>query len=147
MKKLIPALLAGLVVSACAPSTPQARIDNSPGKFAALSHREQDLVRHGEVSQGMSEDGVLLAWGPPARVFEGSKRSKPASRWDYVGSRPVYTNFYGGGLGYGYGGYGRSRYGYTTLGVGLGPEVTYIPQRMATVWFESHRVESWERAR
>lgn len=147
MKKLLIALLAGLFVAACAPSTPQARIEQEPAKFAALSSRERDLVRHGQLAHGMSEDAVWLAWGPPDQRFDGSKRSKPASRWDYVGSRPVYSTFYGGGVGYGYGGYGRGRYGYSTVGVGIGPEVTYVPQRLATVWFENHRVEGWERAR
>lgn len=143
MKKIVTALLAGLLFSSCVPSTPQARIEQNPGKFAALGKNEQNLVRQGQISRGMSPDTVTLAWGYPDRRFEGYRNSKRSERWDYSGSRPVYTtSFYGG---YGYGRYGRR--GYSGLGLGFGPEVTYIPHHLASVWFVNNRVDSWERAR
>ncbi len=33
------------------------------------------------------------------------------------------------------------------LGFGFGPEIAYIPYRVASVWFINNRVDSWERAR
>lgn len=33
------------------------------------------------------------------------------------------------------------------LGFGMGPEITYIPYRVASVWFVDRKVDSWERAR
>ncbi len=139
--------MAALVFSSCAPSTPQARIAKSPDKFAALSKKNQDLVQQGLISRGMTPDAVELAWGVPAQRFEGSKHSKSTERWDYAGSRPVYFTNYYGGYGYGYGGYGPyGRGGYTGLGFGFGPEVAYVPYRVASVWFIDRRVDSWERA-
>jgi hypothetical protein len=145
MKKLVTALLACLVLASCAPSTPQARITKFPEKFAALGTKEQALVQNGEISRGMSPDAVMLAWGFPNQRFEGSKDSKRTERWDYTSLRPVYATNYFGGFGYGYGPYGR--YGYSGLGYGLGPDVAYIPDRVASVWFVSNRVDAWERVR
>jgi hypothetical protein len=147
MKKLLTALLLGLIVASCAPSTPATRIANNPEQFDNLTNREQEIVRQGGIAKGLSKDAVLLSWGEPARRYEGSQGGKSTERWDYSGSRPVYsTNFYGG-YGYGrygpYGGYGR----YSGVGLGLGPEVTYIPYRTATVWFVGHNVDSWEKIR
>jgi hypothetical protein len=147
MKKILPTLLAGLAICSCAPTTPQARIEKNPAMFAALGKKEQELVRQGQLSAGMSPDAVTLAWGPPDQRFEGSKNGKHTERWDYAGSRPVYSSNYFGGFGYGFGGYGYGRYGYSGLGWGLGPQVEYIPYRVASVWFTNHRVESWERLR
>lgn len=141
MKHLIPALFAAVAFASCAPSTPQARIDRHPDRFAALSAKHQDLVRQGQLAPGMPPDAVLLAWGTPERSFDGSKNGKPTSRWDYAALQPVYTtNFYGG---YGYGGYPYGRY--YGAGFGMGPEIAYIPSRVASVWFVNGRVDGWER--
>lgn len=145
MKKLITATLAGLLFVSCAPSTPQARIQSNPEKFAALTSKEKNLVREGQLARGMSPDAVEIAWGRPSERFEGNKNQRSTERWDYAGSRPVYTTNFFGGYGSGYGPY---RHGhYSTLGFGLGPEVAYVPYRVASVWFVSGRVESWERVR
>lgn len=146
MKAMLIALAAGLSLVSCVPSTPQARIDRNPGKFSALSQKNQTLVQQGQIARGMPPDAVFLAWGGPAGVFQGSKHGKSTERWDYAGTRPVYTTgFYGS---YGYGRYGRrGRYGYSGLGFGMGPEVAYVPYRIASVWFENNSVDAWERAR
>lgn len=145
MKKILIALLAGFAFSSCAPSTPQARIAKNPQVFAALPKKEQNLVAQGQLARGMSPDAVMLAWGDPEQRFEGVKDSKKTDRWDYAGSRPVYTSTFYGGYGYGRGKYGhRNSLGY---GYGFGPEVTYIPYRIASVWFVNSRVDSWERLR
>lgn len=148
MRNLTIAVLAALVFASCAPSTPQARIAREPEKFAALGKREQGLVQQGELARGMGPEAVTLAWGGPDQRFEGSKNSKRSERWDYAASRPVYpTNFFGG-FGYGYGSYGPyGRGSYSGIGFGLGPEIAYVPYRVASVWFVSGRVDSWERVR
>ncbi len=145
MKKIFMALLTGIIFTSCAPSTPQARIERSPQIFAALGKKHQDLVGKGLITRGMSPEAVALAWGNPAQRFEGSKKSRQTERWDYTGSRPAYsTNFYGG---YGRGGFLPYGYGhYSSLGFGLGPEISSIPCRIASVWFIDQRVDSWERA-
>ncbi len=141
MKKLMPFLLVAVVFASCAPITPQARIEKYPEKFAALSERDKSLVQQGQITRGMSADGVLLAWGRPSQRYEGFKNEKAIERWDYAGSQPVYnSNFYGS---YGYGPYGR----YSGLGYGVGPEIAYVPTHLASVWFANNRVDSWERAR
>jgi len=143
---LLLVVCAGLL-GACAPSTPQSRIQESPGKFASLTQKHQALVQRGEIASGMPPAAVALAWGAPSRRFEGFRDRKASERWDYTASRPVYRNsFYGGFGNYGsYGRYGRGRY--STLGFGLGPEIEYIPELVASVWFAGDRVHSWERVR
>lgn len=147
MKILLPLLLASLAISACAPSTPQARIARYPEKFAALSKKDQGLVQEGQIARGMSPDAVMFAWGFPDQQFEGSRDSRQTARWDYATAVPVYgpTYFYGG---YGYGRYGPySRRGYSNFGFALGPDIAYVPSRVASVWFIDHRVDAWERVR
>lgn len=141
MKKVLPAFLAALVFSSCAPLTPQARIDQNPQKFATLTKKEQNLARQGQIAHGMSPTAVEIAWGLPSQRFEGYKDGKSTERWDYTGSKPVYSTSFYSGWGYGpYGPYGR----YSTLGYGIGPEVVYVPYRMASVWFINNRVDAWE---
>lgn len=142
MKSLLIPLLAGTLISSCVPSTPQARIEREPEKFSALSKPHQELAQRGEIAPGMPPDGVWFAWGAPNRAFQGSKEGATTERWDYAAAQPVHTtNFHGS---YGYGGCGPyRRHGH----YGFGPEVTYIPYRIASVWFLNNRVDSWERAR
>jgi hypothetical protein len=145
MKKHLPALSAVLMLASCVPSTPQSRIQRNPQKFEALGANHRSLVQQGQITRGMTTDAVYLAWGAPSGIFQGSKNGKATERWDYAGSRPVYATGFYGGYGYGYGPYGR--YGHPGYAYGLGPEVAYVPYRIASVWFVNRRVESWERAR
>ena len=116
--------------------------------YAALSAKERDLVQRGEISKGMSQTAVLLAWGPPSMRYEGYNQGHASMRWDYSGASPVYsTQFYGG---YGFGGYGyRGRYGYPYAGYGFGfaPEVAYVPYHRSSIWFVNNRVDAWESLR
>lgn len=149
MKTFLPLLITCLAFSACAPSTPQARIAKYPEKFAALDKKEQNLVQQGQIARGMSPDAVVLAWGFPDQQFEGSRNSRLTKRWDYASAVPVYSTTYAyGGFGYGYGRYGPYRnHGYYGPAFGFGPEVTYLPYRVASVWFVDNAVDSWERVR
>lgn len=139
-------MIATVVLASCIPSTPQARIQQSPQMFNQLSAKHQALVGQGQISRGMPPDAVYLAWGTPSNTLLGSFKGKDSERWDYSASQPIYvTNFYGGYGGYGYG--GCRGYRYSGAGFGLGPQIAYVPTHVASVWFVDHRVDSWERRR
>jgi len=148
MKTMLAAISATILLVSCVPSTPQARIKESPRMFHSLSAKDRSLVERGQLARGMSPDAVYLAWGTPSNTFMGSYKGKASERWDYAGARPVYSNTFFGTYGYGYGG-GYGRYGrrYSGIGYGFGPEISYVPTHVASVWFVNHRVDSWERAR
>ncbi|WP_411826456.1 hypothetical protein [Luteolibacter sp. AS25] len=135
---LVAVLAAGF--TSCVPSTPASRIAERPSAFERLSEKEKDLVEQGRISEGMSKEAVSLAWGSPEGRAEGLKDGKKIERWDYIGTRPVVTNNFYGGYRSGY--YGR--YDYTGVGFGLGPTVSYVPERTASVWFQNERVDAWE---
>ncbi|GAA5482385.1 hypothetical protein [Haloferula sargassicola] len=140
MNRLLFLLPLALMLGACVPSTPEARIAENPGAFQSLSSKDQALVRQGRIEEGMHPKAVRLAWGNPAREYEGEDSGKNTRVWEYDRDRPVYTtNFYGG---YGYGRYGVRHYAFD-----LGPEIAYVPYRVATVWFRNDRVTKWERVR
>jgi hypothetical protein len=146
MKKLacvsFLALLLGIVTS-CAPSTPQKRIEERPQDFAKLSEKHKELVSKGEIIKGMNKDAVYIAWGSPAFQAEGERNGRFSERWDYEGREPVVRhNFFGG---YSSGGCGP--YGYSGYSAGFGPEVVYIPYVRASVWFVGGRVDEWVRER
>ncbi len=146
MKKITLLAAAGLALMfavSCAPQTPDYRISMRPAVYQSLSEKNKDLVRQGEIAKGMDRDAVALAWGSPSSRVEGLRDGKAMERWDYQGTKPVVTNnFYGG---YGYGAYGSYRY--SGIGGGFGPQVTYLPYRKASVWFIRGRVEEWESTR
>ena len=153
MRNLLVSLTVGLVVCSCVPATPQARIQQSPALYAALSPKEQQLVQQGTLAKGMSQNAVFLAWGPPAMRYEGFHNDHSAQRWDYTAVSPVYTSTFFGGYSYGghghhghHGPYGSPYHGYG-YGIGLAPEVSYVPYHKSSVWFVNNRVDAWERLR
>jgi hypothetical protein len=132
-----------LLLNSCAPVTPQQRIENNVGAYNSLPPGHQELVKRGELARGMSPDAVFLAWGPPSRRYQGLQDNAATERWDYEGFKPIYTNSFG--MGYGFGtGYNGRRARYSSLFVS--PEVAYVPYRNATVLFKNNRADSWERA-
>jgi len=137
------ALAAALLTVSCAPSTPESRIYARPQAFEALGLKHQELVRRGEIEKGMGKDAVALAWGNPSGTVEGLRNGKNMERWDYQGQRPVVTNSFFGGYRSGY--YGG--YGYSGVGGGFGPQITYVPYRRSVVWFVAGRVDEWESVR
>lgn len=138
---LIVLSLALTLVSCVPPSTPQTRISSNHAVFSKLSLEQQQLVRQGQIVTGMPADAVYMAWGRPARVFNGSKDGKNRERWDYATSKPTYVQTMGSPY---YGPYGSRRY-YRYRDPIMMPEVAYIPYRQASVWFVNGKVESWER--
>ena len=144
-KRFVPVVAASLalVAASCAPQSPASRISMRPDVYERLSENEKQLVRNGEIAKGMGRDAVALAWGSPSAEVDGLRNGRRMQRWDYNGSEPVYTNRIFGG--YSSGVYGP--YGYSGIGAGIGPEVTYLPVREASVWFIGGRVDEWERIR
>jgi hypothetical protein len=143
---------ASLVVSCVSPSTPAARIASNPGAFDRLSSHQQELVRQGVLERGMRPEAVWLAWGEPARRFEGWEKGKATLRWDYAGTQPVYATSIGGSVGwYGgrhWGGPFQHRYGYAPYtSFEMSPEVAFVPYHRATAWFANGKLEAWSRAR
>ena len=146
MKKLLPlagAAVIALLAASCAPRTPEYRISQSPATFEKLSEKHKELVRRGDIAKGMNKGAVALAWGDPSGQAEGLRDGKRMERWDYTGTKPVVTNHFFGG--YGYGDYGPYRY--SGLGAGFGPQVTYLPYSKASVWFINGLVDEWQRVR
>lgn len=146
-------LAAAFTCVSCTSSSPATRIEKNPTMYDRLSSSQQALVDKGQIKQGMSKEGVFLAWGNPASKAEGEESGKHFERWIYSSLRPVYTssgNFgYGHGYGYGrgcnpYGYYGGGRYG---RGYGYSQDVTYVPTKSASVDFKDGRVTRWQRGR
>lgn len=127
-----------MLLAACVPATPTARIEREPSVFQSLPPQHQQLVREGRICNGMSKDGVRLAWGRPDAVYEGSRKGRNADRWDFFHLRPVFVD----GFTYGQPWSPMPGWGYHVPG-----EVAYVPYRAATVWFVGGKVEEWERLR
>jgi hypothetical protein len=139
---LIMLSLALALVSCVPPSTPQTRIGSNHAVFSKLSLEQQQLVRQGQIATGMPADAVYMAWGRPARIFNGSKDGKNRERWDYAATRPTYVQTMSSP--YYHGPYGLRRY-YRYNDPMMMPEVAYVPYLQASVWFMNGKVESWER--
>lgn len=134
-----------LLLACCMPATPETRIAANPAAYEKLSDSHKDLVRRGQIDQGMSPEAVQLAWGTPSKRYDGQNGKDRTSRWDYAGRKPVYS--YNTSAYYGYGRYSRyGRWG-PRYAFSVGPDITYVPYRKASVWFLNDRVSRWESAR
>lgn len=129
-----------LVLANCASSTPTSRIQKNPAIFDSLTSKDKELVSQGRINKGMNKKAVFLAWGHPSSSVNGARNGVDYQRWIYNSYRPVYSNRFYGGYGYGWGRYGNPYYG-----MGYGPEVDYIPEQRAYVEFRNERVYNWER--
>ena len=153
--RLLLAFAVPVLVSSCANSTPKGRIERNPQLFNALSAKDRELVYSGRIREGMTRDGVFLAWGAPDETSIGRQGGRNVEQWGYLGQRAVRTNSFnmgwGGGFGpygqFGYGGCGPWGYGYGP-GFGWGPGfssgVMYVPYTAGTVSFRNGRVTEWK---
>jgi len=71
-----------VILSSCA--TPGGRISQHPEIYQSLSPRDQALVSQGQIRQGMTMDGVWLAWGTADQKIPASIRGRPAETWVYL---------------------------------------------------------------
>lgn len=137
--------LAIFLFASCS-STPASRIEKNPQIFHDLTPTQQKHVQAGQITKGMPETAVFLAWGRPHRQSQGVNDKGSYKRWEYVSQRPVHTNSFYSSFGYGYGrpyGYGRHYYDYNSFG--FGQHVHYLPYTSAAVVFEKDKVTTWER--
>jgi hypothetical protein len=114
---LFGALLALLFLSGC--TTTETRIKERPAAYSALSPSDQALVQQGKIREGMSQDAVYIAWGPPSYRVPGRNRGHIVETWIYdataagdYGGPFFYGSRYGYGPGYGFYGGRRGRFGH-----------------------------------
>ncbi len=135
-----------MLLSSCAPNTPQSRIEKNPGTFSQLSNSDKELARQGQIKKGMHKDAVFIAMGKPDGVSQGNRNGAEFEKWIYTRSTPVFRHGIYPRIGYGIGGWGRGRYnrgGY--YGVGFNPGMSYVRRTAATVDFNRYnKVTSWE---
>jgi hypothetical protein len=112
LSKALGIAVSAVVLASC--STTETRISGHPEIYQSLSPRDQALVSQGQIRDGMSPNGVWLAWGSPDRKIVGNMRGRSTETWVYVHYRtysyPYPYPFYGPGYGWGYG------FGLTTVG-------------------------------
>ncbi|WP_395746757.1 hypothetical protein [Prosthecobacter sp.] len=145
-------LCLAVIVTACftqCSSTPKTRIEKNPQMYGRLSARDQHLVTHGLIHEGMTRDAVFLAWGRPDAVSYGVNRGRESENWTYEGQRPVRSMSMN--LGFGYGGFGPWGFGgwgpYGFGGFpyyGGGSTTTYVPYTSGVAEFVNGRVVSWK---
>jgi hypothetical protein len=98
-------IAAGVLLGGC--STPQTRIAHDPTAYAQLSPDQQNLVRTGRISVGMSRDAVRLALGQPDRITLRVRRDHRFEVWHYIEYIYAPGPIYWGGGGWGrHGGWG-----------------------------------------
>lgn len=132
---------AALLFTSCETANPATRAQQNPAVFNSLSAEDQALVLKGTISEGMSRDAVMLAWGRPDSVMNSSDGGRAGEVWRYTSLRPVYRPYYGVGMGMG--SYGRHRSGiYPTASFGMGPD--YVPVTSSVVRFRNGRVHGWD---
>ncbi len=159
---LVLALLGSILISSCASSSPQSRIEQNPKLFADLSAKDRVLVQRGVIREGMTKNAVFLSWGTPDQTAVGRRSGRETENWTYLGQRPIRTVSMNMGYGFGYGGFGYGGYGGGPWGYGGGPfggfgpwgyggpgmvsNVAYVPYTAGTVSFRSGRVTEWSAA-
>jgi hypothetical protein len=144
----------GLLLGSC--TTPQTRIQERPQAYAALSATDQALVAQGRIREGLSQDAVYIAWGPPNQRGVGRFRGRNVETWIYFSTTAgdYYPPPFAYGFGYGWRGpishrgrYGRFR-GYAYYDPFMDPwfyrrtSVISYPER--TVSFQNGRVIGYQ---
>ncbi len=103
-----------LLLGGC--TTTESRIAERPEAFHHLSPSDQTLVTEGRIREGLSQDAVYIAWGPPSERAPGRNRGRIVETWIYYataagdyGGPFYYGQPYGYGVGFGFYGGRRGR--------------------------------------
>ena len=152
---LCPPLL--LIASCATPTTPQTRIDAHKPLFEMQSEKHQRLISEGKIAEGMSMDGVYLAWGKPDKEHDIYTNNTRNTAWEYTSLKPVVSQNVYGSVGVGRSFYRPHRRVYGSIGcgrgwgygnhIGVGTSIGYVPSVSAIVNFANEKVVSWETRR
>ncbi len=127
---------AAFLFGSCQTSNPGTRISQNPVMFQHLSPEHQVLVQQGRICEGMTKDGVFLAWGNPnTPPVTGQKDGTSYEKWVYQVYSPVMMDTVTVGVGC----------GYHWHGTGIGSSTAYVPHEAAWVIFHNDLVTSWEK--
>ena len=145
---ILAASLAALILSSCSSSNPQSRIQKNPTIYNDLSPKQQELVRTGQIEQGMTKPAVFLAMGKADSEQVKVEGTNTTERWNYTSLQPVYRSSFSFGFGNSFGrrgrGRGRSRGSYGHYGLGYSPSLAYVPRLSSSVYFTNDLVSGWE---
>lgn len=126
-------------------TSPEHRISKETELFDSLPERHRELVRQGQVTEGMSQEAVYLAWGSPHEVKEGSRNGRKLATWVYYGRESVPVRSVGIGVGIGSGYYRGDCWGGPRYDFGF--DYAYRDYVAAKVEFGNEKVVFWERNR
>ena len=77
----------------CATSTVEKRRVERADVYGQLSEAHRDLVDKGDITAGMTEDAVYIAWGKADQVLRRGDKTGESTRWLYEGTTAD-THFY-----------------------------------------------------
>ena len=64
-------------------TTIDTRIAEKQESFRSMSPTDQALVQQGKIREGMNQDAVYIAWGPPSQHIPGRYRGRIVETWIY----------------------------------------------------------------
>ena len=85
----LPLLIATLLIAlltGCARSTIQSRLQEKQAAYSGLSAETKSLVDQGRIKVGMPMDAVYIAWGKPSEILEGQNAQGSFTTWRYYGT-------------------------------------------------------------
>jgi hypothetical protein len=81
-----------ILVGGC--STVETRIQQNPGVYASLSPADRELVRNGNIREGLPRSAVFIAWGRPDHIRHGVRQGVPFEAWIYTQIQSIYAPGY-----------------------------------------------------
>lgn len=84
-------LILSLLLCGCATSTLEKRKSEKWSSYQSLAPDQKTLVDQGQITVGMTEDAVYLAWGKPSEILQSEDQTGPATKWLY---KDVYLQSY-----------------------------------------------------
>jgi hypothetical protein len=85
VKYFLLLLCAGLTLVGCASSTVQSRRTERLAAYQTLPAEQKTMVDQGQISVGMNQDAVYIAWGPPSEKLAGGDERGTTETWLYYG--------------------------------------------------------------